>query len=374
MRIAIDAIGIERPGGGRFTALNLIQGILQEDRGNEYLIIVSSEEPSLRQFPNATQRIIPEQNRFAARVKAQALIPFLLREEKIDIIHFAKNLGVFLVPCKTLVTIYDMTILNYPGFFPTLDVIYWHTVQRFFFRFADKISVLSESTKRDVMRHYGLPVEKIDVIYSACDPIFRPLEPEVVEETRMRYGLPPQYILSVGNISPKKNFSTLVKALGLLKQEYRLPHKLVIAGGEYWSEGALPLRELISSLGLHDDVMLVGTVVGQDLVALYNGATLFAFPSLDEGFGIVLLEAMASGTPVIASKASAIPEVVGEAGILLKDPQDHSELAKTMARVITDSGLRASLIQQGLQRAGQFSWRKAGRAYVRAYEQLMVDN
>ena len=102
MRIAIDAIGIERPGGGRFTTLSLIQGILQEDRANEYLIIVSNKEPSLHQFANAKQRIVPERNRFLSRIKAQALVPILLRREKIDLIHFAKNLGVFFVPCKSI--------------------------------------------------------------------------------------------------------------------------------------------------------------------------------------------------------------------------------------------------------------------------------
>jgi glycosyltransferase involved in cell wall biosynthesis len=372
MRIAIDALGIERPGGGRSAVLNLIHGILQEDRGNAYLIIVSSEEPSLRQFPNVKQRIIPEQNRFAARVKAQALIPFLLREEKIDIIHFAKNLGVFLVPCKTLVTIHDMNIPNYPEFFPTLDVVYWRTVQRLFFRSVNKIGIVSKSAKRDVMKHYRLPAEKIEVIYNACDPIFRPLAPAIVEKTRIRYGVPSQYILTVGNISPKKNFETLVKALALLKREYKQHHKLVVVGGEYRSGSARPLRLLISALGLQEDVLLLGATVGEDLVALYNGAAVFAFPSLDEGFGIVLLEAMASGTPVVASKTSAIPEVVGEAGILLKDPQDHWGLAKTMARVITDGELRASLIQQGLQRAGQFSWRKAGKEYIRLYQSLVA--
>ncbi len=372
MRIAIDAIGVERPGGGRFTALSLIESILQEDQENQYVIILSTQEPVLNRFSNATQKIIPERNRFVVRVKAQAIIPFLVRKEKIDIVHFSKNLGAFFVPCKTLVTIYDMTILNYPDFFPALDVIYWRTVQKLFSRSVDKIVALSESTKRDVLRHYRLPAEKIDVIYSAFDTAFHLVEPAIVEETRTRFGIPPQYVLTVGNISPKKNFDTLIKAFALLKHTYRLPHKLVIAGAEYWSGSARPLRALIDSLGLERDVMFLGTVVGQDLVALYNGADLFAFPSLDEGFGIVLVEAMASGTPVVTSGTSAIPEVVGDAGLFLKNPKDCSELATTMAQVIADRKLRGTLIERGLQRSREFSWRKAGRGYVRLYKRLMA--
>jgi glycosyltransferase involved in cell wall biosynthesis len=370
MRIAIDALGMEMAGGGRFTALSLIEGILQEDRENHYLIFVSSEEDCLRQFPNAQQWVVRARNRFAARVKAQVLFPRLLRRERVDIMHFIKNLGAFFLPCKTLVSVYDLTILAYSEFFPRIDVLYWRTLQALFLRRVDKVAVLSENTKRDVLEYYRLPGEKIDVIYSACDPSFRPLLPAEVEEIRKKYSLPREYILTVGNISPKKNFCALVKALSLLKQNYGLPHKLVIVGKEYWAGGQRPLRALVSELGLQGDVIFLGTIVGRDLVALYNAATLFAFPSLHEGFGIVLLEAMSSGVPVVASGTSAIPEVVGDAGILLSDPQDEVELAKAMALVINDEARRQSMIAQGFKRAGQFSWRKAGAQYVQLYERL----
>lgn len=360
------------PGGGRFTALGLVQGILQEDRVNEYLVLVNKEETSLRSFANAEQRVIGVQNRFGVRAQTQIMLPSLLRREKIDVVHFAKNLGAFFLPCKALVTIYDLTILSYPQFFPAVDVAYWRTLQALFLKTVDQIVVLSEHTKRDLLRYYRLPAEKIGVVYSACDPMFQPLPAHDVEQARMRYHLPHEYILSVGNISPKKNFETVVRALRYLKDVYHFPHRLVIVGKEYWQGGQRPLQLLIDELGLKEDVLLLGPVVGRDLVALYNGATLFAFPSLDEGFGIVLVEAMASGAPVIASGTSAIPEVVGNAGILVNEPTDDVELAKAMALVITDVGLRNSLVQLGYERSRQFSWRRAGSAYLELYRRLLI--
>jgi len=287
------------------------------------------------------------------------------------VVHFAKNLGAFFLPCKALVTIYDLTILSYPQFFPAVDVAYWRTLQALFLKTVDQIAVLSEHTKRDLLRYYRLPAEKISVVYSACDPMFQAMPRHDVEQVRTRYGVPRDYILSVGNISPKKNFETVVRALRYLKEVYHFPHQLVIVGKEYWRGGQRPLQQLIAELGLTADVLLLGPVVGRDLVALYNGATLFAFPSLDEGFGIVLVEAMASGVPVIASGTSAIPEVVGNAGILLRNPADDVELANAMASVITNVDLRNSLVQLGRERSRQFSWRRAGAAYLKLYQQLL---
>ena len=372
MRIAIDATRIDRPGGGRFTALNLVQGILQEDHANQYLILVNKAEDSLRAFPNAEQRVIQTRNRFGVRVQVQMALPGLLRKEKIDVMHFVKNLGAFFLPCKSLVTIYDLTILSYPQFFPIVDVTYWRTLQAIFLRTVDRIAVLSEHTKRDVLKYYRLPPDKISVIYSACDPMFQVLPSSEVDRVRLKYGLSEDYILSVGNISPKKNFETVVRAVGRLKKTYHLSHKLVIVGKEYWEQGERPVRTLVNELGLQDEVVFLGPVVGADLVALYNGATLFAFPSLDEGFGIVVVEALASGAPVVASGTSAIPEVVGDAGILLSNPTDDVELADAMACVISDSSLRKSMVKRGLERASLFSWRRAGAEYLKLYEQLVA--
>lgn len=374
MRIAIDAIGIERIGGGRSYVLNLIQGILEEDQANDYLIILSSHEPSLRKFPNAKQWLVPERNRFIARIKAQALVPGLLKREKVDIVHFAKNLGVFLVPCKSIVTIFDMTILNYPNFFPRTDVAYWRTVQEPFLKSVDKIVALSMSAKSDILKHYQLDSEKIRVIYGACDPIFRQLNRTIVEKTLNRYNITTPYILTVGNISPKKNFGTLIRAFAALKKGNELPHKLVLVGGEYWNGGARALRTLIDSFRLGDEIRFFKTIPAEDLVALYNGAALFALPSLDEGFGIVLVEAMACGTPVIANSLTATPEVVGDAGILLHNPLDEGELHAAMLRALTDSKFRGSLVERGLKRAAKFSWRMAGREYVKLYEQLAAND
>lgn len=371
MKIAVDALGINTIGGGRSTSLKLIEGILEEDNQNQYLILVTRAEPNLYRFTNVKQVVIHEKNRFGVRVKAQQILPWLLRKERVDIIHFTKNLGAFFVPCRSLVTVYDLAILKYPEFFPFIDVVYWRTIQAFFLKQVDRIGTLSESTQRDLINYYGVPIEKIDVVYSAYDTRFRPLPKAAVDNMRSRYQLPSDFVLAVGNISPRKNYGTLVKALHILKHDYRLSYPLVIAGREYWPGGRRDLQALIKQLGLEDEVMFLGEVVGEDLVALYNAARLFVFPSLDEGFGIVLVEAMAAGVPVISSNTSAIPEVVGQAGVLLENPLDHKELAAKMALVLTDATLRDSLIERGFLQAKKFSWRKAGREYLKIYDKMI---
>ncbi len=370
MRIAFEASRIESAGGGRFAVLGLIQAILEEDQGNQYLVILNQEEQRLCRFRNVEQRVIRSQNRFAARLSAQITLPYLLSQARVDIVHFVKNLGAFGVPCKSVVTLYDLTILKYPQFFPRMDVAYWRIIQPMFLRSVDKIGALSSSTQHDLIEYYGLPREKISVIYGACDSSFRPLDSTRIDEIRNRYGLPKHFVLAVGNISPKKNYLTLVRAFAALKEEHKLPHKLVIVGREYWPGGERPLSALIKQLGLENDVIFLRAVAKESLVALYNAASLFAFPSLDEGFGLVIAEAMACGTPVVASGTSAIPEVVGEAGILVKNPTDAGELASAMSRVLTDMILRATLAQRGLQRVKQFSWQRAAREYINLYESL----
>jgi glycosyltransferase involved in cell wall biosynthesis len=370
MRIALEASRIELAGGSRFAVMGLIQGILEEDHENQYLVILNREEQRLARFPNARQYIIRGHNRFAARLRAQLNVPRLLRREQVDVVHFVKVLGVFFSPCKSVVTMYDMTTLNYPQFFPRADVAYWRMIQPVFLRSVNKIGALSASTRRDLIKHYNLPPEKIAVIHGACDPSFRRLDSTQIDAIKSRYGLPKDYILTVGNISPKKNYATLVQALRVFKDEHMLPHKLVIVGKEYWSGAQRPLSALIKRLGLENDVVCLGTVTKESLVGLYNAASLFAFPSLDEGFGMVLAEAMACGTPVVASGTSAIPEVVGEAGILLQNPMDARELASAMARVLTEERLRETLVQRGFERVQHFSWRNAGREYIKLYKSL----
>ncbi len=371
MRIALEATRKELAGGGRFAVMGLIQGILEEDQGNQYLVILNKEEPRLYRFPNVEQCVIQGQNRLELRLMAQMTLPRLLRQKRVDIVHFVKNLGVFFLPCKSVVTVYDLTIPKYPQFFPRTDVAYWRIIQPIFLRSVDRIGALSASTQRDLIKYYDLPQDKISVIYGACDPSFRPLTSACIDRTRNHYGLLGSFVLTVGNIAPKKNLSTLVQAFAMLKEEYKLPHKLVIVGDEYRPGGQRPLGDLIKRLELEHDIVFLGTATKANLVALYNAASLFAFPSLDEGFGLVLAEAMACGTPVVASGNSAIPEVVGEAGILLKNPMDAGELASAMSRVLTDVKLRETLVQRGFQRVRQFSWRKAGREYIKLYESLV---
>ncbi|RMF31735.1 MAG: glycosyltransferase family 1 protein, partial [Chloroflexi bacterium] len=223
---------------------------------------------------------------------------------------------------------------------------------------------------------YGAPPEKVTVLYSGVDTRFTPRRgPGERDRLRARYGLPDApFILSVGTLQPRKNYVRLIRAFHRLTAmgvtwEGVLPH-LVIAGGRGWLFDAIFAEG--ERLGVADRVHFPGFVAEEDLPALYRSAALFAFPSLYEGFGLPILEAMACGVPVVASNASSLPEVVGEAGLLV-EPTDEEGLAQAMARLLTDRPLREALIRRGLDQARRFTWPKAAEQLVALYHRLLAD-
>lgn len=375
MRIAIDALGMGPPGGGRSATLNLLQGLLRIDSENEYLVFLEREESSLARLGrNVKCMVLRIANRFAARVWAQMVFPLILRKERIDLIHHVKNLGTFLSPCPSVVTVYDMTTLLFPHIFPSTDVLYWKYIEPLTLRTADRIIAISENTAHDMAVQYSLPKEKISVIYPSYDPIFQPMDSEATSEIRHRYQLPSEVVLHVGSISRKKNLLTLVKAFKLLKQEEGFGGKLVLAGRVYGKGYDAELYSYLAESNCRADVIFTGPLGADDLVLLYNSARVLAFPSLHEGFGLVPLEAMACGLPVIASPVWAISEVVGDAGLTLRNPKDPSELATAIKRVFSDDGLRRSMIQKGLTRASLFSRETQAQATLQLYGEVMAGN
>jgi len=271
------------------------------------------------------------------------------------VIHYAKNMSIFGNRVPSIVTIYDMTTLIHPQFLPPVDVWYWQHIQPRMLIKADRIIAISQTTKDDILRFYPLSAGKIDVIYPSIAPHFQPASREECQRILDRYHLPAQYILHVGRIDRKKDLTIVIEAFAeyirSIQPEYG--GKLVIVGGHYAKSRDLNLFPTLERLELHDRVIFTGRVPDADLPALYSGAQVAILASRHEGFGLAAVEAMACGTPLIANRTGAIPEVVGEAGLLLENMQPGS-LARAIHRLLSEHHIRDNYVQRGLDQARKF--------------------
>jgi glycosyltransferase involved in cell wall biosynthesis len=238
-------------------------------------------------------------------------------------------------------------------------------------RKASKIIAISENTKKDIIDYFGIDEEKIRVIYLGVDRQFSP-QPDMDEVGVLsKYNLPSGYILSVGTLEPRKNLIRLINAYKMVASSGEPVPKLVIVGGQGW--GDEELGKVVRESGLIDLVILTGYVPDEDLPALYRNTTVFVYPSLYEGFGLPPLEAMACGTPVITSNVSSLPEVVGDAAILI-DPYNTTEIAQAIASVLKDKELRERLRMNGLARSNLFSWDKTARETLKLYQEVIEES
>lgn len=272
-------------------------------------------------------------------------------------------------PVPAVVTVHDLSFEVYPETFSPSDRLLLSWGVPFSVRRAVRIIAVSDFTKRDLVRRYGLPEEKIRVTHEAAAPWFCRVEDELrLQALRRRYDLSQRYILSVGNLQPRKNLRALLEAFRFAKAERRIPHRLVIVGKPGW-EGAAFFRE-VKEQGLEGEVAFTGYVPVEDLPGLYSGTDLFVYPALYEGFGLPPLEAMACGTPVVASNAASLPEVLGDAALLV-NPRDTKGLASAMLEVLSDSVLARRLSGLGLARAGKFSWDRTASETVEVYREVL---
>jgi len=373
MRIAIEALGISRPGGGRAATLNLLRPLLTMDQANEYVIYLDSPEPELANISTrARQRIIPIRNRFMSRLYLQAIMPVEMRRGKIDLVHFVKNQMISRCGAPSVVTVYDLTTLRHPEAFPGVDVWYWrHVLPRQYHR-ADGIVAISESTAQDLITYYRLPREKIAVIYPGYDPVYRPLSAEQSQTIRQHYGLADeQYFIHVGSFSVKKNLAMLIDAFLDFRQRTGFTGRLVFVGADYPKGRDHAFAQRLTQSEVRAAVVLTGAISNEDLAALYNGALALLFPSLHEGFGIVALEAMACGVPVVAHAAGAVREVVGDAGIIIDSATDVVQWSRTMQTVVADESLRAHLSRAGIDRARSFAPEFIVRQMLNLYQSVL---
>lgn len=285
-----------------------------------------------------------------------------------ELFHATEHLLLPLRGVPTVLTVHDLIFRRYPAHHKRLNRWYLNTTMPLFCRRADHIIAVSEQSKRDVIEAYGIPAEKITVIYEAADPRFRPQPPEDVAAARARYGLPEQYVLFVSTIEPRKNLSRLLAAFERVHAA-GLADALVIVGKRGWLFDAF-FADLAHSPA-KDAVIFPGFVPDADLPAVYAGAQAMAFPSEFEGFGLPVLEAMACGAPVVCSDTSSLPEVAGDAALLV-DPLNVDALAAALARVLQDEPLREQMRARGLAQAARFSWARAAEETLAVYRQVLA--
>ena len=276
---------------------------------------------------------------------------------------------------------YLASLLNLQPFIVTchdiIPLIFYNNIKKLKFRYAvsgiknaDKIIADSYNTKQDIISYFKIPDEKIKIIPLAADKIFQPLDEVIISKIKQKYNFDFPLILYVGTLEPRKNIPTLIKAFCKLKKE-GLPHILLVTGkkdGKYKK-----IFEMVKKLNLQKDVIFTGYIPREDLPTIYNAVDLFVYPSLYEGFSLPPLEAMACGTPVITSNTSSLPEVVGDAGIMV-NPYEIDGLAKAMYEVLTDCGLREDMIKKGLKRAKMFSWERTAKETLEVYQEVYYEN
>lgn len=339
---------------------------LPQDKSADYTISTrySEDLPKRDDFRLQGSRW-PTERRSVRILWEQLVWPWQSR--KLDLMHSMAFVTPFVAPCPTVVTVYDLSFLHFPERFPALQRWYLTSQTKRSCRAAKRVITISESSRQDVHTFFDVPLSQIDVVYPGVNGRYRPLSPEQITSFRQKNNLPERFILHVGTLQPRKNIPTLLEALATLDDK---DIHLVLAGGKGWFYDEIFVQ--IEALGLVDRVIFPGYVADEDLPLWYNAATLFAFPSVYEGFGMPVVEAMACGTPVVASDASSIPEAVGDAGLLF-NPQDAGELAERMASVLNDSTMSATMRTKGLKHAKQFSWEEAGQETAVIYHQILND-
>jgi glycosyltransferase involved in cell wall biosynthesis len=266
-----------------------------------------------------------------------------------------------------VVTVYDLSFVHYPERFPALKRAYLTSQTRRSCQQANRVVTISESGRQDVHRIYGISLDRIDIVYPGVDSAFYPRPDHEVEAFRSREELPGQFILHVGTLQPRKNIPFLIDAFAELR---RSDLGLVLVGGKGWSYQKIFAR--VKELGLEHQVRFTGYVPDADLSLWYNAADALIFPSVYEGFGLPVLQAMACGTPVIAAQTSAVPEVARGAALFF-DPLDIATLVEHMVTVLDEPQIAATMQEQGVAQAQNFSWQRAGHQLLSVYQRVLSE-
>lgn len=309
----------------------------------------------------------PTEKRLVRIAWEQTAWPLLAAESHLDLLHSTAFVTPALSRIPSVVTIYDLSFVHFPDRFPTLQRQYLQRQTARSCRKARRVITISESGKQDVHEVFQVPLQQIDVVLPGVETQYQPLPAGEVAEFRQREAVPAQVILHVGTLQPRKNIPVLLEALAQLARPDVL---LVLVGGKGWLYDDIFAR--VVALGLEDQVRFTGYVQDASLPLWYNAASLLVFPSVYEGFGMPVVEAMACGTPVAAARSSSIPEAGGEAALYF-NPDDADELTTHLSAVLDDGDLAKSLCEKGLDQARRFSWKRAGEETARVYRRALSE-
>lgn len=361
MRIGIDATLLQK---GRYTgienySINLIKSLLKADKVNSYILFFRKEVPNeLKNMTSSFKFMIsPISNRIFTD---QIWMPWALKRARVDLLHCPAFPSPVISDCGTVLTIHDAVHWRYPETLSKGSRYYYRHLFPQAIEKAAKIITVSNSTRNDLVRFFPEAKVKIRVIYEAVDPIFFAKKRY---KSCYEFGMR-KYILTVGSIEPRKNLDVLLKAFHIVHQQNGADFKLVIVGRRAW------LKKLHVPEEIKEAVIFTGYIPSkEDLAHIYQNAFLFVLPSIYEGFGLPVLEAMSTGTPVLCSNTSSLPEVGGKA-VVYADPGNPSDFADKIIKIIRNESLRSELIQKGLQRARLFTWDKAAKETLSVYEEI----
>jgi glycosyltransferase involved in cell wall biosynthesis len=383
MRIGINALFLQRPATGMGQHIfHLLKGLDEHDVENSYVLLSPRfRHSSMGRFPQLSERfqnieVVSALRRFGQSFESlwweQAGIVRACHKESIDLLHCPYFAAPYFLPARTVVTVHDVIPLIMPEYRARAESRMYNSLIAFTVRRVNAIITVSDYSKRDIVRTLHIPDERIHVIGNAVDDSYRPIaDRRLIDAVRDRYGIGPKYILYFGGFDLRKNVDRILQAYAALPKSTRDEYQLVIAGRLHLLGHPLypDPRPRVRELGLDENIVVTGQIREQDKAPLYSGATVYVFPSLYEGFGIPVLEAMACGAAVVTSNSSALPEVVGDAARLV-DPYSVDEIRNAIGELLDDPAARNELRERALIRAHDFSWKRVAQQTLEVYKKL----
>ena len=372
MRIGIDATAMPRqPVGAGIYMINLVR-TLAELKKDFDLIVFHHRSANEQLGPGNNHKFlsveITDRSPAARIIWEQAFLPQLARRYKLDLLHSLHYTRPYFLPCASVVTFHDMTFFLYPMLHTRAKRLLFPLAMRASAKRANALIAVSENTRQDVIRMMGIPSEKIFTTQLGVIEDFRPItDTSNTQEISRKYKLPEKFILYVGLVEPRKNIPLLLRSFNELVAQ-GLTQDLVIVGRPGWSFEEV--FDLVENLNLTPRVHFPGYISRQELPFVYNLAALFVYPTLYEGFGLPVLEAMACGIPTVTSRVASIPEIIGDAGIMVP-PGDQPALTQAMREVLTNDRLRQELTHRGPQRAIKFTWKRTAEETLKVYRQVL---
>jgi len=370
MRIGIDAHAIgSRTAGNETYIKNLLLALAEIDSENHYILFFTNREaaePWAGRFKNFSVHLLKPHSRY---LRIPLSLPLAALRTGIDLLHVQYTAPpVCFKPVVT--TIHDISFEHLPQFYTAGGRFLFKLAIGYTARRAARVITGSEYSRNDIITTYGISPERVVVTPEGVSSQFTPVrESDRINAVRKKYGIEREYLLSVGSLQPRKNLVRLIQAyVSLRSSDDEFSHQLVIVGKKGWLYKDI-FRAARSSQYVND-IIFTDYVAEEDLPALYSGAAIFIYPSIFEGFGLPVLEAMACGVPVITSNSSSLPEVVGEAALTV-DPYDEEAIRQAIQRVVVDEKLRMKLSRRGLVQAQRFSWRKTAELTLSVYEEVV---